>query len=111
MHIPEACVACGFEEKADDHEVGVADAVRRKVMSGEERLESEAHAGGILKSLSLLTNGANELREWDALRGKCGLSGCLRIRMDAGRGGEGCNGRKEKQAQQKFHRNQPLPPF
>jgi hypothetical protein len=109
MHIPEACVACGFEEKADDHEVGVADALGWKMMSGKERLESQAHAGGILKSLSPLTNGANKLREWDALRGKCGLSGCLPIRGEAGRGGQGCNCGKDKQAQQRFHRNQPLP--
>jgi hypothetical protein len=109
MHIPEACVACGFEEKADDHEVGVANALRWKMMSGEERLESQTHAGGILKSFSLLTNGANKLREWDALRGKCGLSGCLPIRLEAGRGGQGCNCGKDKQAQQRFHRNQSLP--
>jgi hypothetical protein len=44
-------------------------------MSGEGRLQSETHAGGIPKSFILLTNGANKLRKWDALRGKCGLSG------------------------------------
>lgn len=43
VHIPKPCVARGFEEKTDDHEVRVAHAVRRKVMSGEEGLESEAH--------------------------------------------------------------------
>jgi len=69
----------------------------------------EAHVGGILKSLSPLTNGANKWREWDALRGKCGLSGCLPIRAEAGRCGQGCNCGKDKQAQQRFHRDQPLP--
>jgi len=78
-------------------------------MSGEEGLESEKHAGGILKSFSLLANGANKLRKGEALRGKCGLSGCLPIRVEAGRGGQGRNGSKEKQAQQKSHSNQPLP--
>lgn len=103
MHIPEGGGACGFKEQADDHEVRVADARRRKVMGGEERLESEAHAGGIFKSFSFLTNGATKLREWDDLRG-CGLRGCLGIQMNAGRGGEGGDCSKEKRAQQKFPR-------
>jgi hypothetical protein len=61
MHIPEAGVACGFKEQADDHEVRVADARRRKGMGREERLESVAHAGGIFKSFSFSTNGANKI--------------------------------------------------
>jgi hypothetical protein len=50
-----------------------------------------------------------QIAQGDALRGKCGLRGCLPIRVEAGRGGQGRNGSKEKQAQQKSHSNQPLP--
>ena len=109
MHIPEACVACGFKEQADDHEVRVADARRRKVMGGEERRESEAHAGGIFKSFTFLTNGANKLRKWDNLRGECGLRGCLGMQRDAGRGDEGGNCSKEKRAEQTSHRSPARP--
>lgn len=105
VHIPEARVACGFEEKTDDHEVGVPDAVRRKVMSGEEGLEGEPHTGGILEGFCFLTDGANKLGEWDALRRRRRLSSRLGICADAEREGKWRNRSKEEQAQQRLHRN------
>jgi len=105
VQIPKACVARGFIEETDDNEVGVADAVSRKVMNGEEGLESEAHARGILERVGFLTNGVNKLREWDALLRKCRLSGRLGIRADAGRDGKQNKCTTDGQTQQRFHRN------
>jgi hypothetical protein len=63
MEIPEAGVAGGFKEQAGHYEVGVAEAVRREMMRGEEGLEAGAHAGGAFEGVGFCVEFGEELGE------------------------------------------------
>ena len=77
MEIPQAGVARGFEEQASHDVIGVADAVRRKMVRGEECLEARFHSGCAFEGAGFFMQLGEKLRECGVrasyvwLRGMC----------------------------------------
>lgn len=75
MHIPKACVACGFVQQADDHKLGIANTRGRDLVGRSERLETAAHSRAILENRGSDANLADQVRQRH-IRGARGLLWC-----------------------------------
>jgi hypothetical protein len=63
MHVPEASVAAGFVQKADQNVVGVANTFRRNLVRSGKRLEAVPHAGTIFQNFSFSSDFQDELTQ------------------------------------------------
>jgi len=77
MEIPQAGVARGFEEQASHDVVGIAEAVWREMMRGDEGLKARFHSGCGFEGVGFFMQLGEKLRECGVrasyvwLRGMC----------------------------------------